>query len=137
MQRMMPSNVSSGFWQQLPAAMPSAWPFPEEKVIELECEDVSRKQSALKKEVGQDTWRHQVHVHQYLRQNHLSEVLPSVMSSLACLTSSANNGKSAAREQRPMAGFPGSSGKVEGVLPRDLPDGRIVLPLALRFRGAH
>ena len=60
---MMPSNVAGGFWQQLPAAMPYAWPFPEEKIIELECEDVSKKHSALKKAVGQTTWRHQVPAH--------------------------------------------------------------------------
>ena len=59
------------------------------------------------------------------------------MSSLASLTCSATSGKIVACEKKPIAGFPGSSDKVEGVLPRVLPHGRSVLPLALRFCRAH
>ena len=54
------------------------------------------------------------------QQNLPSKVLPFVMSSLASLTCSATPGKTAARRKMPFAGFPGSSNKVEGVLPRAL-----------------
>ncbi len=58
---MMPFNVAGDFWQQLPAAMQNTWTFPGEAIIELECEDASRKQSAMKKEIGRTTWQYQVH----------------------------------------------------------------------------
>ena len=58
------------------------------------------------------------------RQNLPSKVLPFVMSSPAFLTCSAPPGKSAACNKMPIAGFPGSSNKVEGILPRVLPGGR-------------
>ena len=59
------------------------------------------------------------------------------MSSLAFLACSATSGRTAACEKKPIAGFPGSSNKVEGVLPRVLPHGRTILPLALRFCRGH
>ena len=58
------------------------------------------------------------------RQNLPSKVLPFVMSSLVSLKCSATPGKAAAFEKKPIPGFPGSSNKVEGVLPRVLPGGR-------------
>ena len=67
------------------------------------------------------------------RQNLPSKVLPFVMFSLASLTCSATPGKTAAREEKPIAGLPGPNDKVEGVLPRVLPSGRTLLPVALRF----
>ena len=61
---------------------------------------------------------------QCARQNLPSKVLPFIMSSLASLTCSATPGKPAACKRKPIPGFPGSSSKVEGVLPRVLPGGR-------------
>ena len=58
------------------------------------------------------------------QQNLPSKVLPFVMSSLASLTCPATPGRTAARKSMLIAGFPGSSNKVEGVLPRFLPGGR-------------
>lgn len=52
--------MGSGFWQQLPAVMARAWPFQEKASVELECEDVSRKHSAVKKERGLSAWEFQV-----------------------------------------------------------------------------
>ena len=60
LQRMEPSNVSGGYWQQLPSKMQRRWPFKEKIEVELECEDVSRKHSALKKENRLATWQYQV-----------------------------------------------------------------------------
>ena len=60
LQRMEPSNVSGGYWQQLPAPMQRRWPFKERTKVELECEDFSRKHSALKQENGLTTWQYQV-----------------------------------------------------------------------------
>ncbi|CAL5227003.1 g9893 [Coccomyxa viridis] len=57
--RMEPSNVSGGYWQQLPSEMQRRWPFKEKIEVELECEDVSRKHSALKKENRLATWQYQ------------------------------------------------------------------------------
>ena len=59
-QRMEPSNVSGGYWQQLPAAMQTQWRFGTKAKVELECEDVSRQHSAHKKEHGLSTWQYQV-----------------------------------------------------------------------------
>ena len=67
------------------------------------------------------------------RQNLPGKVLPFVMFSLASLTCSATPGQTAAREEKPIAGLPGPNDKVEGVLPRVLPSGRTLLPIALRF----
>ena len=60
LQRMEPSNVSGGYWQQLPAAMQKRWRFGKRTEVELECEDDSRKHSALKKEAGIASWQYQV-----------------------------------------------------------------------------
>ena len=58
------------------------------------------------------------------QQNLPSKVLPFVMYSPASLACSATPGKTAAREEVLMAGFPGSTNKAEGVLPGVLPVGR-------------
>ena len=63
MQRMEPSNVGGGFWQQLPARMQQTWPFKQKTGIEIECDEVSRKHSAIKKERGLATWEFQVPPH--------------------------------------------------------------------------
>ena len=41
---MLPSNVAGGFWQQLPSEMQVAWAFTQSTRIELECDDVSKKE---------------------------------------------------------------------------------------------
>ena len=52
--------MAGGFWQQLPAVMARAWPFQQKACVEIECEDASRKHSAIKKERGLSTWEFQV-----------------------------------------------------------------------------
>ena len=66
-----------------------------------------------------------------------SEVLPFVTSSLAALTCLTTPGKTAACNKEPIDGFPRSSRTVGAVLPSFLPNGRTVLPGALRFCRAH
>ena len=52
--------MSGGFWQQLPAQMQRTWPFKQRTAVEIECEEVSRKHSAIKKERGLASWEFQV-----------------------------------------------------------------------------
>ena len=72
-------------------------------------------------EVGQLALADALQALVHLRRIHLAlrvtAVLPFVMSSPASLACSATPGKTAAREKMPIAGLPGSSNKVEGVLP--------------------
>ena len=41
-QDMLPSNVASGFWQQLPRDMQCAWRFQSKTAIWLECADEAK-----------------------------------------------------------------------------------------------
>ena len=70
------------------------------------------------------------------RQYYFYGVEPSVMTSCACLPCSAAFGKIAAHQKKPIAGFPGSSNKQEGVLPAIKPVGRRLCPWPIKF-AAH
>ena len=64
---------------------------------------------------------------------HSNDILPFFLTSCASLSCSAAYGKTAAHQKKPIAGFPGSGNKQEGVLPGVEPAGRMFCPRPIRF----